>query len=64
MLWEHELIVAQASDYVQENGGSPYKAMLLNEVVLGNEKVLTRNNQTLRQVRATHAGSDQSAELR
>ncbi|KAH9932379.1 ADP-ribosylation [Fomitopsis serialis] len=38
---------SKANDYVQERGGSPYKAMLLNAVVAGAEAKMTRNDTTL-----------------
>ncbi|TFY59973.1 hypothetical protein EVJ58_g5433 [Rhodofomes roseus] len=38
---------SKSNDYVQERGGSPYKAMLLNDVVMGKTKKLTTGDMTL-----------------
>ena len=40
----------QAKDYIHELGGSPYKSMLLNDVVLGNTVKLYDDDPTLTQV--------------
>lgn len=41
---------SQAKDYIQELGGSPYRSMLLNDVVLGNAVKLYSDDSTLTQV--------------
>jgi len=38
---------SKANDYVEEWGGSPYRAMLLSEVAIGNEALTTTNHKTL-----------------
>ncbi|KAI0028017.1 ADP-ribosylation [Vararia minispora EC-137] len=40
---------SKANDYVVERGGSPYRAILLNDVVLGKTKKLRTSNPTLTQ---------------
>lgn len=41
----------QANDYIWERGGSQYRAMLLNEVVMGRVIKLTEEDQNLTEVR-------------
>ncbi|CCL98307.1 uncharacterized protein FIBRA_00301 [Fibroporia radiculosa] len=40
---------SKANDYVQEIGGSPYRAMLLNDVVVGNGKKMFNDDLSLTQ---------------
>ena len=42
----------QAHSYVEQCNHSPYKAMLLSEVVLGREKVLVNDDHSLTKVSA------------
>lgn len=46
----YAVLLVQASHYVQETGGSPYQAMLLNNVVMGKAIKLMADSPSLKQV--------------
>jgi hypothetical protein len=46
----NQLSYIQADDYVREEGGSQYKAMLMNQVVMGKAIKLYEEDQSLTRV--------------
>lgn len=45
---------SKANDYIEQKSATPYRTMLLNEVIMGNTVKMTRDNPDLKEVR-THS---------